>query len=79
MRAMEEGKRGAETFPQGVVWRDFAYHLIYHTPHIVERNWREEWDAFPWNEDERAQGSARLEARAHGHAGSSMRRCARCM
>jgi deoxyribodipyrimidine photo-lyase len=37
-----------------VVWRDFAHHLIYHTPHIVERNWREEWDAFPWNTDERA-------------------------
>jgi deoxyribodipyrimidine photo-lyase len=32
-----------------VVWRDFAYHLVYHTPHIVERNWREEWDGFPWN------------------------------
>jgi deoxyribodipyrimidine photo-lyase len=52
-RAMEEGKRGAETFLKELVWRDFAYHLVYHTPHIVESNWREEWDAFPWNEDER--------------------------
>jgi deoxyribodipyrimidine photo-lyase len=55
MRAMEEGKRGAETFLKEIVWRDFAYHLVYHTPHIVERNWREEWDAFPWNTDERAK------------------------
>jgi deoxyribodipyrimidine photo-lyase len=53
MRAMEEGKAGAETFLKEVVWRDFAYHLVHHTPHIVDRNWREEWAAFPWNEDER--------------------------
>jgi deoxyribodipyrimidine photo-lyase len=50
-RAMEEGKPGAETFLKELVWRDFAHHLVFHTPHIVERNWREEWEAFPWNED----------------------------
>ena len=49
--AMEDGKAGAETFLKELVWRDFAHHLVFHTPHIVERNWREEWDAFPWNED----------------------------
>jgi deoxyribodipyrimidine photo-lyase len=54
-RAMEEGKAGAETFLKELIWRDFAYHLVYHTPHIVERNWREEWEAFPWNEDARAK------------------------
>jgi deoxyribodipyrimidine photo-lyase len=27
MRAMEEGKAGAETFLKELVWRDFAYHL----------------------------------------------------
>jgi deoxyribodipyrimidine photo-lyase len=48
---MEEGKKGAEGFLQELVWRDFAYHLVYHTPRIVDRNWREDWDAFPWNED----------------------------
>ncbi len=51
-RAMAEGKAGAETFLKELIWRDFAYHLVHHTPHIVERNWREEWEAFPWNEDE---------------------------
>jgi len=48
-RAMQEGKRGAETFLKEVVWRDFAYHLVYHTPRITHANWRPEWDAFPWN------------------------------
>jgi deoxyribodipyrimidine photo-lyase len=49
-RAKAEGKAGAEGFLQELVWRDFAYHLVYHTPRIVDRNWREEWEAFPWNE-----------------------------
>ncbi len=52
MRALHEGKTGAETFLKELVWRDFAYHLAYHTPRLVSGNWREEWDAFPWNEDE---------------------------
>ncbi|BDW85310.1 cryptochrome/photolyase family protein [Roseicyclus marinus] len=51
MRAMAEGKAGAETFLKELIWRDFAYHLMHHTPHIVARNWREDWEAFPWNTD----------------------------
>lgn len=50
-RAMAEGAKGAEHFCKELVWREFAYHLIYHTPQIVERNWREEWDAFQWRGD----------------------------
>ncbi|WP_226780753.1 cryptochrome/photolyase family protein [Oceaniglobus trochenteri] len=53
MRALHEGKAGAETFLKELVWREFAYHLVYHTPRIVSDNWREDWSAFPWNEDER--------------------------
>ncbi|WGW03174.1 cryptochrome/photolyase family protein [Tropicibacter oceani] len=52
-RAMEEGKQGAETFLKELAWREFAYHLMWHSPHILTSNWREEWQAFPWNEDER--------------------------
>jgi deoxyribodipyrimidine photo-lyase len=35
-----------------LVWREFAYHLMYHTPHILSGNWKPDWDAFPWNTDE---------------------------
>lgn len=42
------GAAGAETFLSELVWREFAYHLLYHTPEIATRNWRPEWDAFPW-------------------------------
>jgi deoxyribodipyrimidine photo-lyase len=52
MRAHQEGKKGAETFLKELVWREFAYHLLHHTPRILDANWKEDWDAFPWNEDE---------------------------
>jgi deoxyribodipyrimidine photo-lyase len=51
-RAMAEGKAGAETFLKELVWREFAYHLMYHTPHLLSGNWKPDWDAFGWNEDE---------------------------
>lgn len=66
VRAMEEGKRGAETFLKELVWREFAYHLIHHTPRIVSGNWKEDWDAFPWNEDERL---AEVKAWKNGRTG----------
>ena len=50
-RAMAEGKAGAETFLKEVVWREFAYHLLYHTPHITSKSWREGWTRFPWSEE----------------------------
>lgn len=51
-RAHEAGQAGAETFLKELVWREFAYHLLYHTPHITTQNWRPEWDEFPWNTDD---------------------------
>ncbi len=51
-QAIHQGKKGAETFCKELVWREFAYHLAHHTPHITTGNWKEGWDAFPWNEDE---------------------------
>ena len=50
-RALQEGAAGAETFLKELVWREFAYHLVYHSPQIVERNWREAWDGFGWRGD----------------------------
>ncbi|WP_068110611.1 cryptochrome/photolyase family protein [Tropicimonas marinistellae] len=52
MRAHHDGNAGAETYLKELVWREFAWHLCWHTPHILHRSWREEWDAFPWNKDE---------------------------
>lgn len=51
MAAREAGADDAEVFLKELVWREFAYHLMHHTPHITERNWKPEWDSFPWNTD----------------------------
>lgn len=51
LRALDEGRNGAEKFLQELVWREFAWHLLYHTPEIASRNWRPDWDAFPWRKD----------------------------
>lgn len=51
MEAHRAGAQGAETFLKEIVWREFAWHLLYHTPHIATANWRPEWDAFPWRAD----------------------------
>jgi Deoxyribodipyrimidine photolyase len=51
LRAMEEGAGGAEHFLKELVWREFAYHLLYHEPDLPERNHRDGWEAFPWRGD----------------------------
>ncbi len=51
MRARHEGAAGAEHFLKELVWREFAYHLLHHSPHIAVRNWRPEWDDFAWRGD----------------------------
>jgi len=66
LRAREEGKPGAETFLKELVWREFAYHLMWHTPRLLTDNWREDWEAFPWNEDER---KAEVKAWKQGRTG----------
>lgn len=50
-QALQQGAAGAEHFLKELVWREFAYHLTFHTPHILTRNWRPEWDGFSWRGD----------------------------
>jgi deoxyribodipyrimidine photo-lyase len=42
---------GADAFLRQLVWREFSYHLMHHSPEISMRNWRPDWDSFPWRED----------------------------
>ncbi|PTE20614.1 deoxyribodipyrimidine photolyase, partial [Cereibacter changlensis JA139] len=46
MRALHEGVPGAEKFLKEVVWREFSYHLLHHTPQIASENWRNDWQSF---------------------------------
>lgn len=57
-RALDAGHAGAETFLKELVWREFAYHLLHHTPHILTENWKPDWDAFAWNTEDTAEVTA---------------------
>ena len=50
-RARLMGAPGAEHFLKELVWREFAYHLMHHSPQILKQSWREGWEAFPWRGD----------------------------
>ncbi len=39
---------GAEAFTRQIGWREFAYHLLVHFPHTMDRPLRAEFAAFPW-------------------------------
>ena len=41
-----------EMFLRQLAWRDFAWYLAYFSPHILRKNWKSEWDNFPWRENE---------------------------
>ena len=62
--ASPEVEPGAEVFLKEIVWREFAAHLAYHTPRLLTDNWRPQWDAFPWRED-----NAQAEAWRRGRTG----------
>jgi deoxyribodipyrimidine photo-lyase len=49
--AFDRGLPGAETFLKELVWREFSYHLMHHTPHITTANWKPDWDRFPWQHE----------------------------
>ncbi len=42
---------GSETFIREIGWREFAYHLLYHFPHTVDRPLHERFNKFPWEKN----------------------------
>jgi deoxyribodipyrimidine photo-lyase len=40
--------RECEAYLRQLVWREFAYHLLFHFPHTADRPLRPEFDRFPW-------------------------------
>jgi deoxyribodipyrimidine photo-lyase len=43
-----KGQEEAEVYLKELVWREFSYHLAYYTPHMLDQNWRDGWNKFPW-------------------------------
>ena len=40
-----------EHFLKELTWRDFAAYLLFHFSHLTNKNWRPEFDDFPWQTD----------------------------
>lgn len=47
-RGSGEHAKSASGFLSELVWREFAWHVTYHSPDIAIVNWRRNFDAFPW-------------------------------
>jgi deoxyribodipyrimidine photo-lyase len=41
-------RKNADWFLREILWREFAYHVLYHFPHTETKALRPEFDSFPW-------------------------------
>lgn len=46
-RLNEHGSDAAK-FLSEIAWREFSYHLLYHFPAMPSKNWKPDFDAYPW-------------------------------
>ena len=46
--SVHEKNSGAETYAKEIVWREFAYHLLFHFPQTIEQPLDKRFDGFPW-------------------------------
>lgn len=61
------GAAAAAAFLRQIIWRDFAYQLLYHFPHTLSEPLNPRFAAFPWYRGEDA--AARLRAWQRGRTG----------
>lgn len=50
LAAEAEPSRGRDIFMSEVLWREFAYHVLYHFPDTAKEPLRPEFKRFPWRE-----------------------------
>jgi deoxyribodipyrimidine photo-lyase len=59
------GMGGVESFQKELIWREFAYHLLYHFPHTTEQALDRRFSSFPWLGEDQTS----LHAWQHGQTG----------
>ena len=40
---------GAKTWLSELVWRDFYFHILHHNPHVIDHDFRPEYDNLEWD------------------------------
>lgn len=58
-------RRNVPKFLSEVGWREFNWHILFHEPELATRNFRPEFNAFPWQPPDRDE----LAAWRHGRTG----------
>jgi deoxyribodipyrimidine photo-lyase len=51
IRRQDKRGKGLDTFHRELIWREFAYHVLYHFPATPERPLQGAYARFPWRED----------------------------
>ncbi len=46
--SVSEKNSGTQTYAKEIVWREFAYHLLFYFPQTIEQPLDNRFDAFPW-------------------------------
>jgi deoxyribodipyrimidine photo-lyase len=47
--------RNADKYLRQVVWREFNWNILFHSPELATKNFRPEFDAFPWEQPSAAK------------------------
>ncbi|MBC7725920.1 MAG: deoxyribodipyrimidine photo-lyase [Burkholderiaceae bacterium] len=50
VRRMSPGAKNPAKFLAELGWREFSYHLLFHNPDMATKNFRPDFDRFPWAE-----------------------------
>jgi deoxyribodipyrimidine photo-lyase len=48
----EDAAKGAQTWLNELIWREFYVSILYHFPHVLERSFRPPLQDIPWENDE---------------------------
>jgi len=68
--------KNREKFLSEIGWREFSYHILFHHPDLATRNYRADFDAFPWTRPGKPSSTG---GGTGGRASrSSMRGCGSC-
>ncbi len=49
--ALAKHPKAWAAFSNELVWRDFAYHVLYHQPEVLRHPFRRAWEGFEWRND----------------------------
>lgn len=49
-----QNKTGLNTFLSELAWREFSYYLLYHFPTLPSKNFKADFDYFPWKKNKAA-------------------------